>query len=66
MYEKPQYMTPGGLRRGNRNPSSEGTPLQKAPKKKGLTDTRITPGRKISPEAAKLIAEAIRCMLRNR
>jgi hypothetical protein len=72
MYEKPQYLTPDGFRRGAANPSKKAALKKKAAaekaKEKALAALRAKkasarPGRPISKEAAKLIAMAIRDML---
>ena len=59
MFEKPQYLTQNGLRR-----------LSKAPFSDSVVKKKVMPGRKtksmqISPEAAQLIASALKVMLKS-
>lgn len=69
MFEKPQYLTPGGYRRSKRNPIHSPA-HKKALIQKGLSSTLLPPLRSnngqftISKEAAKLIALTIKGMLR--
>lgn len=72
MYEKPQYLTPDGYRRKAKNPNKKKAVKKVLTTKKGFSANKIlTPGKLtnqaqkgISKEAAKLIAEAIKGMLR--
>ncbi|MBD3317328.1 MAG: hypothetical protein GF344_16190 [Chitinivibrionales bacterium] len=76
MYEKPQYLTPDGFRRGTRNPTKNAALLKKKravaqAKEKPTAARRLKKGslqaqQPISKEAAKLIAMAIRDMLHQR
>ena len=70
MFEKPQYLTPDGYRRLPKRPSKRNTKALTA--KQAKTDvtaarTRLkkatAKGVQISPEAAKLIATALKAML---
>ena len=72
MYEKPQYLTPDGYKRLPKNPFGEKNisksisprpDLQKEAEQRALLKKKIQ-SRKIDPKAAKLIAEAIKTMLR--
>ncbi len=67
MNEGPQYITPNGLKRISKNPSKKKS-AKLVPKKKmaNLPGKKILmrQGRGISKEAAKLIAEAIKGMLK--
>ncbi len=73
MYERPQFLTPDGYRRKRRNPSTD--PLSRAEmiaaeKKRRFEAAKNTAlakkgQRQISDKAAKLIAEALRTMLRS-
>ena len=65
MFEKPQYLTPDGFRRSSKNPLKKKR-VKKVVSKKKLLSTRNLPKsvqKGISPEAAKLIAQAIKGML---
>ncbi len=65
MFEKPQYITPDGYRRSSKNPFKK-QKVTKAPAKKKLLSARRLPKnvqKGISPDAAKLIARAIKGML---
>ena len=65
MFEKPQYLTPDGYRRSSKNPLKKKR-VKKAAAKKKLLSTKHLPKnvqKGISPEAAKLIAQAIKGML---
>ncbi len=75
MYEKPQYLTPGGLRRLRANPHQEATqkivqapilPKSTAPLLPIRPMQHKQKGIKISDEAAKLIAEALKTMLHSK
>ena len=69
MYDKPQYITADGFRRTNSNPSfasRRAAALNILEQKKKLADMKARSGRGISPEAAKLIAMAIKDMLKQR
>lgn len=57
MYEKPQYLTPGGLKR------LKGNPFRLKREGKDSSGARSRPQRGISDKSARLIAEAIRTML---
>lgn len=76
MYEKPQYITPGGFKRTNKNPniqqkpgikSSENTSIQKKKlafmKQLAAQKVSMNPQKEISKEAARLIAQALKGML---
>lgn len=65
MFEKPQYLTPDGFRRSSKNPLKRKN-VKKVVSKKKLLSARNLPKniqKGISPEAAKLIAQAIKGML---
>jgi hypothetical protein len=65
MFEKPQYLTPDGYRRSAKNPLKKNSVKKAIAKKKLLSAKKLTKNvqRGISPEAAKLIAQAIKGML---
>ncbi len=64
MYEKPQYLTPDGYRRAPQNPLKRKQLQEKNQNFSARQKKRKTLGvKKLSPEAAKLIADAIRVML---
>lgn len=72
MFEKPQYLTPGGYRRKSKNPNKKKI-LKKVPLEKNRASQneifsakhfQKNAQRGISEEAAKLIAQAIKGMLR--
>jgi hypothetical protein len=62
MYEKPQYLTPGGYRRQAKSPAKAARPARA--KEEPAAGRAMTPKR-ISPQAAKLIADTIKLMLRD-
>ena len=69
MYEKPQYFTPYGLIRKKKNPSGKIALRPKVPGAPGqnsgvLPARKAIPQKQLSEKAAKLIAEALRAMLR--
>jgi hypothetical protein len=68
MYEKPQYLTKDGYKRLSKNPHSAAGGKKKvrktSQKKRGSKIIRRK-GKKMSPEAAKLIAETLRVMLKS-
>ncbi len=69
MFERPQYNTPGGLRRKAKNPTKKKNSQLIIPKKqelleKGKNLNKNNEGKGISKEAAKLIAQAIKGMLK--
>jgi len=65
MFEKPQYLTPDGYRRSAKNPFKKKNVKKAIAKKKLLSARNLTKNTQkgISPEAAKLIAQAIKGML---
>ncbi|MBD3393548.1 MAG: hypothetical protein GF418_15550 [Chitinivibrionales bacterium] len=69
MYERPQFLTPDGYRRLTSRPGKKGKKksLPKADRSMALARTKLQKmsqkGAAISPEAAKLIAMALRSML---
>lgn len=64
MYEKPQYLTPDGYKRSGKNPLRPSQLRNELAKRAPQKQKGKTLGVKsLSPEAAKLIAEAIRAML---
>ncbi len=69
MYEKPQYLTPDGFRRSEKNPLKK-TVKKALPQKSGARGDALSlralqknPQKGISKEAAQLIAKAIKGML---
>ena len=71
MYERPQFLTPGGFQRSSRSPSlsSAKKPADNFIEQKrslAILRAQTQSGRGISPEAAKLIAAAISGMLKDR
>jgi hypothetical protein len=66
MFEKPQYFTPDGFKRSKKNPygtkASEAEAKELIAKRAALKKQRD--GRGISEEAAKVLAAAIKGMLR--
>ena len=69
MYERPQYNTPDGFKRKAKNPTRKKSSQLIIPKKlnlpaKGNVFNKNNEGRGISKEAAKLIAQAIKGMLK--
>jgi hypothetical protein len=75
MYEKPQYLTPDGYKRSSKNPLKKGTSGQslyqeltqkkmELAKKQGIVRSG-TDKKGLSNEAAKIIALAIKGMLKN-
>jgi len=76
MYEKPQYLTPDGYRRSKKNPYQRKCVkevIRKAPtEKKSLSSQKMLSAKQfqrnaqrgISKEAAKLIAQALKGMLK--
>lgn len=69
MYEKPQYLTPDGYRRSEKNPMKKtmkkAAPIRNASSGNTLSIRKVhkNPERGISKEAAQLIARAIKGML---
>jgi hypothetical protein len=67
MYEKPQYLTPGGFRRSAKNPLKDKKAITPLPAKKTISANRLKKaGIQISEATAKLIADAIKSMLKQR
>ena len=72
MYEKPQYLTPEGYRRRSKNPYKKKILKKASPAKKRISPNKFlslkefnkNAQRGISDEAAKLIAQAIKGLLR--
>ena len=71
MFEKPQYPPPDGSRRSTKNPAGSRKALHKSAQEKTPLVQPLLTGKSgvravqkgISPEAAKLIAQAIKGML---
>ncbi len=68
MYEKPQYLTKDGFKRLAKNPHGDDVPKFKpVPGKKSVVKTRLSgKGIKISDKTAKMIAMALKEMLKDR
>ncbi|MBD3343703.1 MAG: hypothetical protein GF401_01420 [Chitinivibrionales bacterium] len=70
MYEKPQYLTPGGYKRMSKNPYKKDEQNSQANKKalpsKNLPVQNRRPKRTIDEKTAKLIAEAIKTMMHSK
>jgi hypothetical protein len=66
MYEKPQYFTKDGYKRLNKNPHRDDAPtLKLIPKKKPAASAQLpSKGIKLSDKSAKMIALALKEMLR--
>lgn len=72
MFEKPQYLTPGGYRRKSKNPNKKKILKKVSIAKNRASQNKILSAKQfqknaqrgISEEAAKLIAQAIKGMLR--
>lgn len=66
MYERPQYMTPHGYKRGKKTPSQKKTNVTQKSSLKNTYSSSLLKFKKqkgISKEAAKLIAQVIKGML---